>query len=169
MKQEETALVLEVIRSFKEFLENTELSANEDASRALRTKVEFFKKVTSEFVETTEAMENWFKYINSIIVCLPARVDWPDARAWILKMVDKFIMDKIIDAEAFIIEFTSNMVQDNETILIYGYSTLMHSLIVNIHEKKHNVSIIYANEVENKTGQEFVAKLASKGVQVDCI
>ena len=139
-KQEETAFVLEVIRSFKEFLANIDISLTDDARRVLTTKVDVFKKVTAEFVETSEAMENWFKYINSIIACLPNRVHWPDAKGWLESMADKFISDKIIDAETFIIDFTSNMVKDGETLLVYGYSSLLTNLIVHLHEKKKVVS-----------------------------
>jgi hypothetical protein len=102
---EETALVLEVIMAFKDYIMSIEINEPDNPKILLPNKVDMFSKVTAEFVDITEGMNTSFKYFKKLIDCLPLKVNWPSARQWIVNMIEKFINDKIIDAENLIIDY----------------------------------------------------------------
>ena len=104
-KVEETALVFEVIMAFKELIEATEIPESEDIVTQLKTKVVLFEKVTSEFVEMTEGMATCIKYFKALVGCLPRDATWAKVKPWYIGMIEKFINDKIIDAEKLIVDY----------------------------------------------------------------
>lgn len=116
-KTEETALVLEVIMSFKEYLTSIELLEADDVAKMLPSRIEIFEKVTSEFIEITESLKTCFRYFNELTNCLRGKgrqVLWQNAKNWMCEMIDKFVTDKIIDAEKLIIENVQVLYRDLE-------------------------------------------------------
>lgn len=93
--------------SFKDYLASIELMEIDDVTKILPGRIEIFEKVTSEFIDISESLKTCFKYFNELTNCLRRKgrqVSWQSAKTWICEMIDKFITDKIIDAEKLIIE-----------------------------------------------------------------
>lgn len=91
--------------AFKDLIEATEIPETEDISSQLKTKVDFFQTVTSQFVEITEGMATCLRYFKALIACIPRAASWTRTKPWIIGMIEKFINDKIIDAEKLIIDY----------------------------------------------------------------
>lgn len=91
--------------AFKDLIEATEIPDTEDTGSQLRTKIELFQKVTSEFVEITEGMSTCIKYFKAFIACVPREAIWSRTKPWVIGMIEKFVNDKIIDAEKLIIDY----------------------------------------------------------------
>lgn len=104
-KTEDVKLILLVINVFKDYLLSTELQKSE--VRLLQRKLETFKKLTSEFCEITEPLEAYFKHMNSLIVKIREfpDLDWAVSKKWIEEKVEKFVADKVFDAQPIIIEY----------------------------------------------------------------
>lgn len=61
---------------------------------------------------------------------------------------------------------TVGLIQEGETILIYGYSNLLQNLLKTLHNQNKNIHIIYAAEIGSEQSKQFVSHLAAEGVQV---
>lgn len=165
--------------AFKELIVATEIPETEDISSQLKTKVDMFQTVTSQFVEITEGMSTCLKYFKALIRCIPREATWSRTKPWILGMIEKFINDKIIDAEKLIIDYvdqnlskTLNIIKDGETVLAYGNSRLLAEMLTELFQTKQvlrnnkNIHIILATEIGDKSTAEFTTSLASRGVHV---
>lgn len=91
--------------AFKELVEATDIAETEDIATLLKAKVDLFQRVTSEFVEITEGMGTCIKYFKTLISCIPRDAKWTKAKPWVNSMIEKFVNDKIIEAEKLIIEY----------------------------------------------------------------
>lgn len=70
--------------------------------RDLEKKIKLYQEVCREFDEGSEGLETAFKNVFFSLSCLPIDVKSKNARNWLIKQIDKFISEKIVDAETFI-------------------------------------------------------------------
>lgn len=105
-KLEDMKLILEVVRVLKEYIMNFDGESSD--KRVLKRRLESFEKLTSEFIEVTEPMSTYFKYINSLIECIPEGRNWQEARKWFCAMVNKFVTEKVVDSHPMIVDYVES-------------------------------------------------------------
>ena len=99
----ETKQVLAAMQALKNFLRGYTCPAKKQVIRDLKSKIEVFERICGEFGQLGEGLQTAFKNVYFSIGCLPVGVEDKKAARWLIKMVDQFLSQNIIDAETFII------------------------------------------------------------------
>lgn len=103
----ETKMILSVLQAMKDYLGRYNCKEKVIVKRDLEKNIGKFVKIANEFNDGGEGFQTAIKNVKFAISCLPHDVAPKKASSWLVKMINNFISQKIVDASVFIKQHVS--------------------------------------------------------------
>lgn len=169
------------LNALKQFLLDLKFPSN--SSKTLSEYIESKLKTNINFLTQCRplsvSMGNAIKEMKQTILHLPNNISESEAKDLLIDEIEKFIEEKILlaadsinkyilvgDTENSVTSYARSKISDNDTILIYGYSSLVTRILIEANQKFSNIKVIIVDSRPKYRGKHTLEKLLKHGI--DC-
>ena len=110
---------------------------------------------------------NSIRWLKKLIVELDPEVSDPDARNFLCKSIDQFILEKVTYADDMIVKEASERVVDGDVVLVYAKSSVVEKTLIAAHRQLgRRFTVVVADSRPLFEGRNLARELTRAGLHV---
>ncbi|CAF0712627.1 unnamed protein product [Brachionus calyciflorus] len=170
------------LNALKQFIIDLKFPSN--SSKTLSEFIEYKLKANINFLTQCRPLSvsqgNAIKEMKQLILHLPNNISESEAKELLIEEIEKFIDEKILLAADMISKYiladvgtiisgtsyARSKISNNDTILIYGYSSLVTRILIEAKQKFSNIHVVVVDSRPKYRGKQALEKLLKH--DIDC-
>jgi translation initiation factor eIF-2B subunit delta len=158
------ARAVALLIALKDFIGSYKTPPTEMLSRDMEKKIQPIVRFFHSYRDKSISMGNAIRYVKAKVGAIPPGMDEEDAKAELMRAIDSFISDRIINAQSAIADFGTRRISNGDVVLTYGMSSVVERILIQAQLAKINFRVIIVDARPKLEGKVLLARLVAAGV-----
>ncbi|XP_078033187.1 eukaryotic translation initiation factor 2B subunit delta isoform X2 [Augochlora pura] len=158
-----------LLAAVKELIQDFERPSQADFIRGLESSLLESMAYLHHCRPSAVSMQNALRHLLRQMTQLPPALSDADAKCKLLNVIDTYIREQIQLADDAISLTIQQKVSNGDVILTYGYSSLIHKILLDAHTAEKQFRVIVVDGRPWLEGKELLRRLAQHGIECSYI
>lgn len=155
--------------AFKKVISDYSTPPCKELSRDLESRIKPYISFLQQCRRPSVSMGNAIKFVKQQISQSPPDLAENEAKDVLLLSIDNFIRERIILAGEAISKTAVSKINNGDTIMIYGFSSLIIRILTDAHDNNKKFNVVVVDAHPQFEGRECVNRLSSYGIKCSYI
>ena len=158
------ARCIAMLLAFRESIKDYSTPPEKLFIRDLTAKINSYVSFFTECRPLSISMGNAIKFLKNRIAKLPDGLSESEKKSSLQSDIDRFINEKIVLADKFIVRHAVTKIRDGDVLLTYGSSTVVEMVLLYAHELGKQFRVVVVDSRPKLEGQALLRRLVAKGL-----
>ncbi|KAH9605834.1 hypothetical protein KSS87_000911 [Heliosperma pusillum] len=158
------ARCIAMLQGFQEAINDYSTPPDKTLIRDLTAKIGSFVSFLIECRPLSISMGNAIRFLKNRIAKLPPTLSESEAKAALQFDINRFISEKILNADIVIVKHAVTKIRDGDVLLTYGSSSAVELILLRAHEMGKQFRVVIVDSRPKLEGQLLLRRLVARGL-----